>query len=196
MLLHTNSHNNLSHFSAKSKPSSKVVTIMRGHREVQLLSPKRQVRPKRVRKKTKKANSVERSGVRDFISKKVSPPSTTRLPPFSPLELSLQTPHILLSNGEPLEKLPSTKTRPIPSSFNTRDFTRRMLFQLVYLGDEDQNVEVEEVDEIDFAKLKTRLNEGKSVFITRRQSEKIGLSTVNGQGENKNNLSPWYINHV
>ncbi len=156
------------------------MTTIRGHREVQLLSHKRQVRPKRVRKKTKKANSVERSGVRGFISKRVSSPSTTRLPPFSPLELSLQTPHIVLSNGEPLENLPSTKTRPIPSSSNARDFTRRMLFQLVYLGDEDQNVEVEEVDEIDFGRLKTRLNEGKSVFITRRQSEKIELFTANG----------------
>lgn len=169
---------------------------MRSHREVQLLSHKRQVRPKRVRKKTKKANSVERSGVSDFISKKVSPPSTTRLPPSPPLKPSLQTPHILPSNGEPLENLPLTKTRPIPSSFNTKDFTRRMLFQLVYLGNEDQNVEVEEVDEIDFAKLKTRLGEGKSVFITRRQSEKIELFTSNGQGENKNNLRPAYIEHV
>jgi len=71
-----------------------------------------------------------------------------------------------------------------------------MLFQLVYLGDEDQNVEVEEVDEIDFGKLITRLNEGKSVFITRRQSEKIELFTANDQSENKGNLRPWYINHV
>jgi hypothetical protein len=71
-----------------------------------------------------------------------------------------------------------------------------MLFQLVSLGYEDQNVEVEEVDEIDFGKLKTRLNEGKSVFITRRQSEKIELFAANGQGENKNNLRPCYIKHV
>ena len=61
----------------------------------------------------------------------------------------------------------------------------RPLFQLVYLGDEAQNVEVEEVEEIDFAKLKAWLDEGKSVFITRKESEKIELFNPDAKAKAK-----------
>jgi hypothetical protein len=130
------------------------------------------------------------------MSKKVFTPGVPRPSPFSPVGPTLQTPHILFSNGEPLENLPSTKARLSLFSFQAKDFTRRSLFQLVYLGDEDQSVEVEEVEEIDFAKLKAWLDEGKSVFITRKESEKIELFVGDDQGESKDRLRSWYITHV
>ena len=70
--------------------------------------------------------------------------------PFSPKGWSLQTP-----------QLQKPEKRP--------------LFQLVFLGnDEDESVEVKETEEIDFEELKARLEEVKSVFITTKESEKIG----------------------
>ena len=48
------------------------------------------------------------------------------------------------------------------------------LFQLFFLrNNEDQSVEVEEVEEIDFRKVKERLEEGESVFIAPKRKEKV-----------------------
>jgi hypothetical protein len=169
---------------------------MKARQKTLLHVRKRGARPKTAIAEGERTISVERSGVTGFMSKKVFTPGVSRLPPFSPLEPLLQTPHTLFSNSEPLENLPSTQDRQSPSFRQSRDFTRRPLFQLVYLGDEDQNVEVEEVEEIDFAKLRTWLDEGKSVFITRKESEKVELSGADDQGESKDRLRSWYITHV
>jgi len=62
------------------------------------------------------------------------------------------------------------------------------LFQLFFLkDDEDQSVDVDEVEEIDFREVEKRLNRGESVFITRVQAVNY-LPQDNGT-LNRNNLS-------
>jgi len=94
----------------------------------------------------KKLTQVDRCGEADILNENSL---DMYFSPFSPKGWSLQTPQL-----QKLEKRP--------------------LFQLVFLGnDEDQSVEVKETEEIDFEELKARLEEGKSVFITTKESEKI-----------------------
>jgi len=51
--------------------------------------------------------------------------------------------------------------------------------QLFFLkNDETQNVEVVEVDEIDFEEVKSRLERGESVFITRKQEQKSDMNLI------------------
>ncbi len=53
------------------------------------------------------------------------------------------------------------------------------LFQLFFLKeDEDQSVEIEEVEEIDFAEVKKHIERGESVFITRKREEKLDANLV------------------
>ena len=57
------------------------------------------------------------------------------------------------------------------------------LFQLFFLRDnEDQSVEVEEVEEIDFREVKKHLENGESVFITLKRKEKSEKSLVKEEG--------------
>ena len=52
---------------------------------------------------------------------------------------------------------------------------RNNLFQLIFLReDDDEGVEVEEVQKVDFGEVKRRLENGESVFIVRKQVEKSG----------------------
>jgi hypothetical protein len=67
------------------------------------------------------------------------------------------------------------------------------LFQLFFLrNNEDQSVEVEEVKEIDFRKVKEHLEQGESVFITLKRKEKVEKSVV----EWENAAEPWYFTHL
>jgi len=67
------------------------------------------------------------------------------------------------------------------------------LFQLFFLrNNEDQSVEVEEVEEIDFRKVKERLEEGESVFIAPKRKEKVETSLV----EWENAAETWYFTHI
>ena len=51
--------------------------------------------------------------------------------------------------------------------------------QLFFLkNDETQNVEVVEVDEIDFEEVKSRLEKGESMFITRKQEQKSDMNFI------------------
>jgi len=51
--------------------------------------------------------------------------------------------------------------------------------QLFFLkNDETQNVEVVEVDEIDLEEVKSRLERGESVFITRKQEQKSEMNFI------------------
>jgi len=51
---------------------------------------------------------------------------------------------------------------------------RNPLFQLIFLReDDDECVEVEEAEYVDFAEVKKRLENGESVFIVRKQVEKL-----------------------
>ena len=65
-------------------------------------------------------------------------------------------------------------------------------FQLFFLkDDEDQSVEVEEVEEIDFRKVKGRLEKGESVFITRKRKQKLKAKLVAREELEE----PWYFTH-
>ena len=55
------------------------------------------------------------------------------------------------------------------------------MFQLLFLkNDENQSVEVEEVEKIDFRKVKEHLEQGESVFITTKRKEKAETRLVEG----------------
>jgi len=67
------------------------------------------------------------------------------------------------------------------------------LFQLFFLkNDEDQSIEVLEVEEIDFTEVKKRLDQGESVFITRKRKQKQNPSQTVGEEV----IEPWYFSHV
>ncbi len=67
------------------------------------------------------------------------------------------------------------------------------LFQLFFLrNDENQSVEVEEVEEIDFRKVKEHLEQGESVFITLKRKEKVETRLVKGEGL----AEPWYFTRI
>ncbi len=62
----------------------------------------------------------------------------------------------------------------------------KLLFQLFFLrDDENQSVEVEEVEEIDFNRVKKHLEQGESVFITRKSKQKLNktLDTMEDAAE-------------
>ena len=62
--------------------------------------------------------------------------------------------------------------------------------QLFFLkNDETQNVEVVEVDEIDFEEVKSRLERGESVFITRKQEQKSDMNFIAYDLAKE----PWYL---
>ncbi len=51
--------------------------------------------------------------------------------------------------------------------------------QLFFLkNDKTQNVEVTEVNEVDFEEVKRRLERGESVFITRKREQKTGIKFI------------------
>ena len=52
------------------------------------------------------------------------------------------------------------------------------VFQLFFLlNNENQDIEVVEVEEIDFTEVKNRLEKGESVFIARKRKQKIGTDS-------------------
>lgn len=62
--------------------------------------------------------------------------------------------------------------------------------QLFFLkNDETQNVEVVEVDEIDFEEVKSRLEKGESIFITRKQEQKADMNFIAYDLAKE----PWYL---
>jgi len=67
------------------------------------------------------------------------------------------------------------------------------LFQLFFLrNNEDQSVEVEEVKEIDFRKVKEHLEQGESVFITCKRKQKLNSNLIVSEEETE----PWYFIHI
>ena len=75
----------------------------------------------------------------------------------------------------------------------TKVYEEDPLFQLFFLkDDQDQSVEVEEVEEIDFTEVKKRIERGESVFITRKREEKLDASLV----AEENALEVWYFSHI
>lgn len=75
----------------------------------------------------------------------------------------------------------------------TKVYEKRPLFQLFFLkDDEDQSVEIEEVEKIDFAEVKKHVERGESVFITRKREEKLDASLVSEE----NAAELWYFSRI
>lgn len=67
------------------------------------------------------------------------------------------------------------------------------MFQLLFLkDDENQCVEVEEVEEIDFRKVKEHLEQVESVFITPKRKEKVETRLVKEEAA----AEPWYFTRI
>lgn len=67
------------------------------------------------------------------------------------------------------------------------------VFQLFFLlNNENQDIEVVEVEEIDFTEVKKRLEKGESVFITRKRKQKLEPILVAGE----ETADPWYFYHI
>ncbi|MCW3977852.1 MAG: hypothetical protein NWE77_07965 [Candidatus Bathyarchaeota archaeon] len=65
-------------------------------------------------------------------------------------------------------------------------------FQIFFLRDDDeQSVEVQEVEKIDYEEVKKRVEHGESVFITRKSKEKSTRSLV----EEESTVDLWYFSH-
>jgi len=63
-------------------------------------------------------------------------------------------------------------------------------FQLFFLkNDSTQNVEVIELDEVDFEEVKSHLERGDSVFITRKQKQKSDMNFIAYEAIKE----PWYL---
>jgi len=63
-------------------------------------------------------------------------------------------------------------------------------FQLFFLkNDENQSVEVAELNEIDFEEVKSRLERGESVFITRKREQKSDMNFIAYETVKE----PWYL---
>jgi hypothetical protein len=68
-----------------------------------------------------------------------------------------------------------------------------LAFQLFFLlGNENRDVEVVEMDKIDFAEVKKRLEKGESVFITHRRKKKSEQVLV----ASRETEDPWYFTHM
>jgi len=66
----------------------------------------------------------------------------------------------------------------------------KLLFQLFFLkNDDDMGVEVEEVEEIDFKAVKRHIEQGESVFITRRRKQEFSTTLV----ANEDASELWYF---
>jgi len=63
-------------------------------------------------------------------------------------------------------------------------------FQLFFLkNDATQNVEVTELNEINFEELKSRLENGESIFITRKQTQNSDMNFIAYEEAKE----PWYL---
>ena len=67
------------------------------------------------------------------------------------------------------------------------------VFQLFFLlNNENQDIEVVEVEEIDFTEVKNRLEKGESVFIARKRKQKSEPILVASEETEE----PWYFTHL
>jgi len=69
----------------------------------------------------------------------------------------------------------------------------KLLFQLFFLrNNKNQSVKVEEVEEIDFEEVKKHLEQGESVFITRKRKQKLNTTLV----AREDAAEPWYLSRI
>lgn len=72
-------------------------------------------------------------------------------------------------------------------------YEEKPLFQLFFLkDDEDQSVEIEEVEKVDFREVERRLKQGESVFITHKRKQKLNMSVVAEEDVTES----WYFTHI
>jgi len=68
----------------------------------------------------------------------------------------------------------------------------KQIFQLFFLiKNKNQDIEVIEVEKIDFAEVKKRLEKGESVYITRKRKKKLESISV----ASEEMVEPWYFTH-
>ncbi len=69
----------------------------------------------------------------------------------------------------------------------------KLLFQLFFLkNDEHQDIEVVEVEKIDFTEVKERIEQGESVFIMRKSKVQSNTTFV----ARKDETDPWYFTRM
>jgi hypothetical protein len=73
------------------------------------------------------------------------------------------------------------------------------LFQVLFLDNDDSQVEVQEAEQVDFQSVQRHLKQGGSVFITSKSAQKLTLPKQKRVHQNAKN-SEWimasYLNHV
>lgn len=70
-------------------------------------------------------------------------------------------------------------------------------FRLFFLkNDESHNVEVEEVEEIDFTKIIERLERGESIFISPSQKQNCNKKLLFNESSKENAAKPWYFTRM
>jgi len=137
----------------------------------------------------KVARAVERFGEK-FLCKILSSSLIPNFPHFSSRERPPQTPRMLLQGQTRIASVLDFGIKTKHSQSVASELEKKPVFQLIFLNnDKDQNVEVKEVDEIDFAEVKMRVEKGDSVFITKRENEKIDVSSLRKETKKKRIIS-------
>jgi len=78
-----------------------------------------------------------------------------------------------------------------------RACTEQRFFHLFFLkNDEDYNVEIEEVQEIDFTKIVERLERGESVFISPKHNREFDTKLLAKKASKEDAAEPWYFTHL
>ena len=126
----------------------------------------------------KVARAVERFG-EEFWYKILSSSLGLNFCPFPSRERPPQTPQMLSRSQVHISSALDFETVAKTSPGVVKELEKRPVFQIIFLGDdENQAVEVKEVDEIDFVEVKMRVENGDSVFITKRESEKMDVGSL------------------
>lgn len=74
----------------------------------------------------------------------------------------------------------------------TQPNKEKLPFQVFFLSNKDEGVEVIEVEDIDFEEIKRRIKNGESVFITHKQELKSEESRLASKVEKE----PWYLSRA
>ncbi|MBS7616151.1 hypothetical protein KEJ45_02990 [Candidatus Bathyarchaeota archaeon] len=79
----------------------------------------------------------------------------------------------------------------------TETCIKSRFFHLFFLkNNEDYDVEVEEVEEIDFTKIIERLERGESVFISPKRKQESSRKKFVEEFPKENAAEPWYFTHI
>lgn len=125
-------------------------------------------------------------GEKKFRSKFLSSSLILNFLPIPHRKRPPQTPQMLSQNQTRVSAVSDLGTETKPSRNLARELEKSRVFQLIFLSDdENQGVEVKEVDEINFTEVKMRVENGDSVFITKRENEKVNASSLRHRTKKK-----------